>query len=85
MQKNLDSLSRTMYDVHGGRMISDRRLLIFIHERLVKVHKESELTDYMHRLRDIIIETPPDKKSKSHTCNGICDLIEILEKKNDIS
>ena len=55
----------------------DREFLIWIHDRLHHFHKESELLDYMHKLRAIISEipegqeTPNDGRGK----NGIVDLL----------
>jgi hypothetical protein len=43
--------------------MTDRELLIWIHQRLVKVHGESPLVDYMHRLRDVIHGMPKDRDS----------------------
>ena len=39
----------------------DKLFLIWIHQRLVYVHKENPLFDYMHRLR-AIIETIPNEQ-----------------------
>lgn len=43
--------------------MTDREILIWIHQRLVKVHGESPLVDYMHRLRDVIHGMPKDRDS----------------------
>ena len=40
--------------------MKDRDFLIWIHERLTKVHGEDELVDYMHKLRAIINATNPN-------------------------
>ena len=45
--------------------MTDRECLIWIHQRLIKVHKEHPYVDYMHRLRDVIYGMPKDKKSIS--------------------
>ena len=45
--------------------MTDRQILIWIHQRLVKVHGESELVDYMHALRGVIHGMPEDKKGRS--------------------
>lgn len=34
--------------------MSDKEFLQWIYDRLVYVHKENDLYDYMHRLRNII-------------------------------
>lgn len=34
--------------------MDDKQFLMWIHDRLVNVHGENELFDYMHRLRSII-------------------------------
>jgi predicted protein tyrosine phosphatase len=39
-------------------MINDKEFLWWIHERLVKVHGDNENADYMHRLREIIVDMP---------------------------
>jgi len=43
--------------------MKDREFLIWIHERLQHVHKESALVDYMHKLRAIIRDYPKDKET----------------------
>ena len=55
-------------------MMTDREMLIWIHQRLVKVHGEDPLVDYMHRLRAIIEATPPDRRSIHGTS---CDVDSI--------
>ena len=49
--------------------LTDREILIWIHQRLVKVHKESEIMDYMHALRSVIHGMPPDKQSRGPVCD----------------
>ena len=44
---------------------SDRGFLMWIHERMERVHGESHLTDYMHKLRAIIADMPADRKTVS--------------------
>jgi hypothetical protein len=44
--------------------MTDREILIWIHQRLVKVHGESKFLDYMHALRDVIYGMPKDKDSR---------------------
>jgi len=60
-------------------METDREVLIWIHERLRHVYKESELVDYMHRLRAIIAKTPKQQKSPSQCINGMDELLKLLE------
>lgn len=43
--------------------MTDRDILIWIHERLVHEHGESPYRDYMHRLRAVIKGLPRDKAS----------------------
>jgi hypothetical protein len=43
--------------------MTDQEFLWWIHERLVKVHGELEMVDYMHHLRHIIIDIDPKQKS----------------------
>jgi len=62
--------------------MTDREILIFIHQRLVKVHGESKFVDYMHALRDVIYGMPKDKQSRSDIVtihsNEVLDEIEDL-------
>lgn len=44
--------------------MTDREILIWIHERLVHVHGDSPYVDYMHALRDVIHGTSEDKVSR---------------------
>lgn len=37
--------------------LTDQQFLMWIHERLIIVHGESHLVDYMHHLREIIADT----------------------------
>ena len=46
--------------------MTDREILIFIHQRLVNVHNESPFVDYMHKLREVIYGMPKDKQSSSN-------------------
>jgi hypothetical protein len=39
-----------------GEAMKDSEFLQWLHNRLVYVHKEDELFDYMHRLRAIILK-----------------------------
>ena len=43
--------------------MTDQQFLWWLHERLVKVHGEYEMLDYMHHLRAIIADTPPKKET----------------------
>lgn len=45
-------------------METDREILIWFHNRLVLKYGESELIDYMRRLRWIITKIPPNKVSR---------------------
>jgi hypothetical protein len=60
--------------------MNDRDFLIWIHQRLVKVHKESIHVDYMHRLREVIHSTNPEKKTLPGASLRVLDEIEIREK-----
>ncbi len=57
--------------------MNDRDFLMWIHERLEHVHKESACVDYMHKLRAIIKSTPSGKCSPN---TGTCNSLEDLEK-----
>lgn len=61
-------------------METDREVLIWLHERLVHVHGEKELLDYMHRLRHIIKATPKNQVSTKGIHNDIGDLLRDIEK-----
>lgn len=43
--------------------MNDQQFLWWLHERLVKVHGERELVDYMHHFRAIIADMPPAKET----------------------
>ena len=43
----------------------DREFLMWLHERLEHVHKESPCVDYMHKLRAIIKATDPSMVTKN--------------------
>lgn len=60
-------------------METDRQILIWLHERLVNVHGEEELVDYMHRFRAIILNTPPEQVSPTQCMNGMADLERKME------
>ena len=61
--------------------MKDREFLIWLHERLQYVHKESPLVDYMHKLRAIIHDTPADRESinDGRGENGLDELREALK------
>lgn len=65
-------------------METDREVLIWFHDRLVHVHKESELFDYMHRLRHIIAATPKNAihRTQGGPLNGMDDLQKYLKQKD---
>lgn len=58
----------------------DRNFLMWVHERLEKVYGQSELIDYMHRLRAIIEHTPAHASHRctSFACNGLDELKKAL-------
>jgi hypothetical protein len=49
--------------INQKRNMTDQQFLWWIHERLVKIHGESEMMGYMHHMRAIILDTPPDKET----------------------
>ena len=51
-------------------MTTDREVLIWVHQRLVHVHGEPELVDYMHALRDVISRTPKGRKNRGIVVNA---------------
>jgi len=62
--------------------MNDRDFLIWIHQRLSDVHGESELVDYMHRLRGIIVATPEGRVTPNdgRGGNGHDDLMKRLRR-----
>ena len=57
----------------------DREFLMWIHDRLACVYGESELLDYMHKLRAIIRATSKDRITPScGTTNSLKELRKIL-------
>lgn len=56
----------------------DREYLIWIHERLEYVYHENPLSDYMHKLRGIILRIPKNQESQP-SCNSLEQLKEKLE------
>lgn len=61
-------------------MTKDREVLIFLHERLVHHYGENELTDYLHRLRAIILATPKNERVDGPILNSMDDLRREIEK-----
>jgi len=65
--------------------MKDKEFLIWLHERLTKVHGEKNMVDYMHRFRAIIINTDPDKKAPpGPTGNRIEEIMKIDYKDNQV-
>jgi hypothetical protein len=60
--------------------VKDREALIWLHERLVRVHDESPLFDYMHKLRAIILATPAEQETPNLGSGGnsIKDVLEAI-------
>ncbi|MCP4392832.1 MAG: hypothetical protein GY804_00960 [Alphaproteobacteria bacterium] len=59
--------------------MKDRDFLIWLHERLVQVHREKSTMDYMHKLRVIIKSIDPDKDTPNmRSGNDINDLMKDL-------
>jgi hypothetical protein len=55
--------------------MNDREFLIWLHARLVTVHGEDQLLDYMRKLRAIIRATPKDKLTPNvERCNSLAEL-----------
>ena len=55
----------------------DRDFLIWLHERLERVHGENHMNDYMHKLRAVIKGT--DKKQLSPNVANSNSLQEIVD------
>ena len=47
--------------------MEDKAFLIWLHQRLVHVHKEDPFYDYMWKLRSIIEATPADRITPNTT------------------
>lgn len=63
--------------------MNDRDFLIWIHERLEHVHKESPYLDYMHKLRKVILSTPAKKETPNCAiANDLSELRELIKKKD---
>jgi hypothetical protein len=73
--------------------MKDKYFLLWLHERLLKVHGESPYVDYMHKLRAIIQATPEDQETPNvssstnpleySTYVGSTDILLKLEGEND--
>jgi hypothetical protein len=62
------------------KVMTDREILIYIHQRMVKVHGESPFVNYMHKLRDVIHGMPKDRKSSSNVTNmNSTDVLQEIE------
>lgn len=67
-------------------METDREVLIWFHDRLVNLYKESELFDFMHRLRHIIAATPASsvhRSTRGESLNCMDDLRRYLKRKDN--
>ena len=62
--------------------MTDREFLVWIHQRLINIHGEDPLVDYMGKLRSIIAKTPGNKTTPNDGAGGnnIEDLMRRLEK-----
>lgn len=49
--------------------MSDKELLMFLYNRLIEVHGEDELYDYMHRMRAIINKMDPKQRTPTFPSN----------------
>lgn len=61
--------------------MNDKEFLQWIHDRLIQVHRESGLKDYMHKLRSIINATDSDKYTPN-VCSS-CKPNKLLEQDNE--
>lgn len=59
--------------------MNDAEFLQWIHDRLVNVHKENELCDYMYRLRKIIATTQAAAEPDEYWLDGPYNGIEEAE------
>jgi hypothetical protein len=60
--------------------MKDRDFLKWLHARLVVVHGESEIVDYMHKLRAIIAATDPEKVTPNTLVFNSLGQLEASEK-----
>lgn len=59
--------------------MKDRDFLIWLHRRLTEVHGESEIVDYMHKLRAIIKSTDKNKVTpNSGTGNSLDAMLKEI-------
>lgn len=58
--------------------MTDREVLIWIHQRLVLGHGESDIVDYMHKLRAVIAGLPADQRSPQTCTNSMAQLLREL-------
>ena len=49
--------------------MKDKQYLIWLHERIVNVYKESELVDFLRKLRSIIAATPDEQETQNNGWN----------------
>lgn len=60
--------------------MKDKEFLIWLHERLERIHGEDPCFDYMHKLRAIIRAMPDDKITPNcGSCNGLEELIKDMK------
>ena len=63
--------------------MKDRAFLIWLHERLTRVHKENPHVDYMHKLRAIIKATKQTQETPNKdTGNCIKDIMTKQDMKD---
>lgn len=68
----------------------DKDFLLWIYERLHFVYGENELYDYMHKLRAIIADMPPEQNTPNDGRGGsdyknLLKLIKKDDKENTVS
>ena len=59
-------------------METDFQILCWLHERLVNVHGESELMDYMHAFRRVIASLNPQMHSTTSGGNSLAEMRDLL-------
>jgi len=62
------------------RIMNDREFLMWLHERLVDVHGDNPLMDYMHKLRAIISVIPKQQRTPTGKYNSLDALVDELDK-----
>ena len=62
--------------------MKNREFLMWLHERLVHVHGENEMYDYMHKLRTIIADTPAWKETQNVAQPKLEELKKRLERQD---